>query len=260
MAKLKESTRKCLGNAVCFVVMFVCAAVTPFIAQPIAKLFDGVTMDWSQRGQLRDLFIQLFTCIFWGLEWLGIHLAYKKYKEKSAAVNVGFETPTALADAELAVADAKPQEKEKRFLPITNVLFLLLITVVCIFVLSVQIDFQVKPFYDLGEKISLAGLVVKGSILAGTIVKCVWPVLLLRYGLRFGEALLQACGVEKSAWLKWCIAGVLLLSYGVYDVLITANPFAWTYLLFYVAFTLVYYLMEKNEKKSFLLIFFIYIF
>ena len=259
MQKSNVVSKKTIENAIYFLVMFAAAAITPFIAKPLAKLFDGITMDWSERGQLREFFVQLITCLFWGLEWLALYYVNKKRKAAKTSNDVESEiSEQAEVLAEAAVADAAI--KKKRFLPMTNLVFLLGITVVCVFVLSAQIDFQVKPFYDIGEKISLSGLVVKGSILVGNIIKCIWTVLLLRYALRFATALTENTKLAQYSWVKWCITGALVFLYGVYDVLITANPFAWTYLLFYVAFTLVYYLMEKNEKKSFLLIFFIYIF
>ena len=79
-------------------------------------------------------------------------------------------------------------------------------------------------------------------------------------GVRIDGSVRSALNKENLKWLVWVGVGFLLLGFGVYDVLMSANPFAWTYLLFYVAFTAVYYFAERNNVKAFLLIFFIYIF
>ena len=251
-----------IENLIRYGVYFLLAVVTPFVAMLIAPFFDRFVIEWSQKGELREFYVQLFTCIFWGLEFLTGFLIGRKLKAKGIIVGREqlFPVKTEEQELEKEVAAADAKERSAKFLPMRNVIFLFLIVTACVLLISVQIDFQVKPFYDIGEKVSINGLLIKCSVIVGNVVKCIWITLLLKAGYGLMEAFVSALNKENLKWLVWVGVGFLLLGFGVYDVLMSANPFAWTYLLFYVAFTAVYYFAERNNVKAFLLIFFIYIF
>ncbi len=150
--------------------------------------------------------------------------------------------------------------QSKPVLPWRNVGSLLLITVACLLLISLQIDFQVKPFYELGDKITYSELINKGGEIVVNLVKCIWIVMMLRAALGIWQALLEFWDISHVRFLKWIGAGAMLVLFGIYDVCSTGNPFAWTYIAFYVAFTAIYYFTERSEVKTYLLTFFIYIF
>lgn len=273
-------TKEFQENVFFYALFFIFAAVTPFIAKPIAVLFDGWKLtQWAEEGGLRGLFEQVLTFIFWAIEYLILWLILNK-KQAGDKENVSSLSP---ALAEAATADATDKaakkkakkeralalnkrigfEKKSELLPIKNLAILTGIVAVCILILSMQIDFQVKPFYDIGEKVSTTGLAVKGSIILGNAIKCIWPTLLLKTAYKASSALMGSfttLSEKQSTLLTWLLTGAALLVYGVYDVLVTANPFAWTYLLFYVAFTFVYYFAKQDDVKACWLIILIYLF
>lgn len=273
-------TKEFQENVFFYALFFIFAAVTPFIAKPIAVLFDGWKLtQWAEEGGLRGLFEQVLTFIFWAIEYLILWLILNK-KQAGDKENVSSLSP---ALAEAATADATDKaakkkakkeralalnkrigfEKKSELLPIKNLAILTGIVAVCILILSMQIDFQVKPFYDIGEKVSTTGLAVKGSIILGNAIKCIWPTLLLKTAYKASSALMGSfttLSEKQSTLLTWLLTGAAVLVYGVYDVLVTANPFAWTYLLFYVAFTFVYYFAKQDDVKACWLIILIYLF
>lgn len=297
MQETKELTKSVVGvtgNFVRYVLYFLVLVLTPSIAKPIAKQFDWCALSWSEPGQLRVFFTSLFSVIILGIA-LAIVFSVENAFKKTVALKTTMLTgkqlkveaggQAAAVDAEVAVAQAQSaplskeerqqrakQRREKRkewwktnfqskpILPWRNVGTLLLITSACILLISVQIDFQVKPFYELGDKTTYSEMLNKGSELILNAVKCVWIVMLLRAALGLWESLLEFWEISHVRFLKWVGAGAMLVLFGIYDVCATGNPFAWTYIAFYVAFTAIYYFSERSEVKSYLLTLFIYIF
>ena len=260
---ITEAQKKIIiENLIRYGVYFLLAVATPFLAMLIAPLFDGWVIEWSQRGDLREFYTQVFTCIFWGVEFLAGFLIGRKLKSKGIIVGREHLFPVKDEPQELEreIAAADGEARNGKFLPMRNVIFLSLIVSACVLLISMQIDFQVKPFYDIGEKVSINGLLIKCSMIVCNVVKCIWITLLLKSGCSLMEAIVSALNKENLKWLVWVGAGILLFGFGIYDVVMSANPFAWTYLLFYIAFTAVYYFTERNNGKAYLLIFFIYIF
>ena len=222
--------------------------VTPFLALPVAKLFDWAVFEWSKNGELRDFYTYLFTALFWVLEGVGFYFLdkYVLQKKVTSAETTDGEPQEQSQD----VAEGKAQKKKEQapLLP-------------CILLISVQIGFEVKPFYELGEKTTRSEIMNKvGEILCNG-VKSALIVAFLRAGLALGQAIVKEDATEtQKTWLPWLVAGVLMLVFGLCDVLLTANPFAWTYMVFYVAFTAIYFFTERSVGKSYGLIFFLYIF
>ncbi len=154
----------------------------------------------------------------------------------------------------------KENVQDKPALPWKNVGALLLIVAACILLISGQIGFQVKPFYELGDKMTRSDILNKSGEIVANLVKCVWLVMMLRAALGVWQSLLEFWDISHVRYLKWVGAGAMLVAFGIYDVCATGNPFAWTYLAFYAAFTAIYYFSERNAVKSYLLIAFLYIF
>lgn len=279
MKKPKIFTAKFTENLARYAVYFVLVIVTPLLAKPMALLFN-----WVSYGQLRGFFTELFTAIFWLLEFAALIGTENALKKKFAAKTVAAEETVAstegseetaapeAAEAAEAVETAEAPKKKKRKkktkekkppappLPLKYVGILTAIVAACILLISAQIGFEVKPFYDIGEKVTGYELLEKIGVIVKNMVKCVWVLLFLKASLAMAEEGLKTYGKAEKKWLVWLIAGALLMLFGVYDVFVSRNPFWWTYLLFYVAFTAVYYFTEQGDVKSYLLIMFIYIF
>ena len=242
-------TGKFTENLFRYILYFLLVALTPFLAKPTATLFD-----WVSYGQLRVFFTELFTAIFWLLEFAALIVVENSLKKKLV--------PETESEAE----PSGERKKKKRVKPETPPLALWRvgaltgIVAVCILIISAQIRFEVKPFYDIGEKVTGYELLDKIGAIVRNAVKCVWITLFIKSAYAMSEELTPYIKAQGKPWIAWLIAGGLLMLFGVYDVLVWKNPFALTYLLFYVAFTAVYYFAEKRDVKTYLLILFIYIF
>ena len=279
MQKQSVFSKKGLLCVICYVCILAAAVVTPFLAALVAPLFDWCVLDWSENGQLRGFFTELFTAIFWVLEMIGGYFVFRRFGKdvETAAVGEGTVADTSAEDAEKVEQKSKEKQGIWRrvkasfdkmmanrapLLPMKNVGILLGITVFCILLVTLQIGLQVKPFYELGEKVTFSQIVDKGGEWIKNGVKCVWILLVLRLGLRFFSELSvwETLDEKRRAWLQWLGTGVLLLVFGAVDVIMAANEFTLVYLVFYVAFTAVYYFTKQSVVKSFLLILFIYFF
>lgn len=237
----KLFTKKMVENLIYYGLCLLAVGVTPFLAKPIAPLFD-----WAGYSLMRPFFVDVFTIIFWIGELVGLRYLKKKWnKEKEEFDETG--------------ATSKKKEKPP-LLPMRNVLILSAISVVCIFIASAQIGFKVKPIYEIGEKVTGYEIVNKLGMLGRNIVKCVWILLSLHALHEVASEMLISLPENKKKWLLPIVTGACLLLFWGLDILVFERFFMWTYLLFYVAFTAVYYLTERNTYKAVLLIILIYLF
>ena len=260
---------KIRDNAIVYGLIFLAVILTPFLAGQIAKIFDFAVLEWWKHGQLRVFYTEVITALLWVGEMIGFHYFAKFWKQKQAKksqAETAIETEQTQAQQEAAVTLAETPKKTKKektpLLPLTNMLAIFALCAACVLLLSAQIDFQVKVFYDLGERVVLSEIIDFGGITAKNIVKCIWIVLLLKASLQITESACEFSLMKDSAkkWTAWILAGLLLLVFGVYDVISSENKFAWTYLAFYAAFTAIYFLTNRAPVKSYLLIFFLYLF
>lgn len=270
MEEKKLLKSKIRDNAIVYGLIFLAVIFTPFLAGQIAKIFDFAVLEWWKHGQLRVFYTEVITALLWVGEMVGFHYFAKFWRKKQAAKKAqaenAVETEQTQAEREAAIAAAethkKPKKEKTPLLPLTNMIALFALCAACILLLSAQIGFQVKVFYDLGERVVLSEIIDFGGITAKNIVKCVWIVLLLKSSLAITESACEFSVMKDSAkkWAAWVLAGALLLVFGVYDVVSSQNKFAWTYLAFYAAFTAIYFLTNRAPVKSYLLIFFLYLF
>lgn len=282
MEKSAQTKKRFAANLLRYLVYFTLIVVSPIAAKPIAPLFD-----WAGYGQMRKAFEGLFTCIFWAAELIAIvlverHIKKNREKKLRAALGIdgsltktlqdGAELKPELYDAFRAWADAKPyeaelppkKEKGKKIrkakeapLPFWNVLLLTVISVACILLISVQTEFQVKPIYDIGEKVTGHQLLGKIGTLACNVIMCIWIVFFLSACYAMAESLTKGC---KEKWATWLVSGAFLMVFGAFDAFFRMEEFSLTYLLFYAVFTLVYCLTKRNGGKTFGLVLLIYIF
>ncbi len=261
MTKPKFMTTKFIRNAVRFVIYFLVLAVTPWIAKPFAPLFD-----WVGYSQLRGLFAEIFTVLFWGLEALGLYFLARKLSKKQTQTE---ETPTEATQEQEEPTAQKAKKEPLPPMPLKNLLILTGICVACVLLVSIVIGFKVKPFYDIGEKVTGHQLFCRVAMIARNALKCIWLVGMIRACKNMADEIMATSLQGKKEWLVWVIAGSILMLFGIYDIFTSVvsypmNGTQWllalTYFLFYIAFTAVHKFTEERAWKTYLLVMFIYLF
>ncbi len=247
MTKPKFATKKFNENALLFVVYFLAVAITPILAKPMALLFK-----WVAYNFLQGLFEEIFTVLFWGVEAIALQLIAKKRKGKSSK----------------EIGEDIAEEVLTPLLPMKNIWILTGICVVCVFLVSAVIGFQVKPFYDLGEKITGYDLWCKIGIIGRNLFKCMWIVAMLRAAKNMADEVVETLPNAKG-YLTWMVTGGILLLFGIFDIFTSVASYpmggtewllALVYFFFYAVFTAVHYFTQEHPVKSFFLIMFIYLF
>ena len=248
MSKPKFLTSRFIDCALRYAVYFLCVAVTPFLAKPISPLFD-----WAGYGLMRPLFVEIFTIIFWGLEWLAIHLVEKRRRKKNEVE----ELP-------------KKKRQINPPIPFKNLVTIMLLCVATIFAVSVAIDFKVKPIYDIGEKVTGYEIWNAVGMLGRNVFKCFWLLGMVLSCKGMADEVISSseklCGKK---YLAWILAGAVLMVFGVFDILTSVVSFPLTktegflalaYLLVYGTIAAVCALTENSRVKAFLLIVLVYMF
>ena len=130
--------------------------------------------------------------------------------------------------------------------------------------MSAQIDFHVKPFYDLGNNVQGYDLFNRISVITLNMVKCIWIVWVLNISREIAMEISTFGKNEadkRGIFFGICMG--LFFLFAVYDVLTSGFSLSVgvTYLvLFYPCFVVVDGLTKHQTGKSFLLILLIYIF
>ena len=161
-------------------------------------------------------------------------------------------------------AETPKKKREARpLIPMRNVAMIFAAICICILVISAQIDFQVKLFYDLGQGKGGYDLVNNISEVGKNVVKCIWIVWILRIARVIARdvSALPTKETDKKRFY-WAVYLAIVLLFALGDVLIAGMPFwfAVTYIcLFYPMFMAVDYLTEYSGVKSFFMIMLIYI-
>jgi hypothetical protein len=158
---------------------------------------------------------------------------------------------------------SKKASKMRPLIPMKNVFMIFVGICVCILVISAQIDFQVKLFYDIGQGKGGYDLVNNISVVGKNVVKCIWIVWLLRIARAIAEdvSLLRKKETEQKS-TYWAAYLAIVMLFALMDVLVSGMPFwfAITYmLLFYPMFMAMDYLTEYSGVKAFFMIMLIYI-
>lgn len=257
----RATKRKLIENAVRYAVYFLAVVLTPLIVGPMSNWFL-----WVGYGRLEPLFVNGFTGIAWLIEFIVILIVEEILKRKAANKPIKEEKQIALEELPLEASPVVEKKKKERTppLPLRNLFILTGLVVLCVLFISAQIDFKVKPFYELGEKVTGYELWNNVSGIGRNAIKCVWIVLMMRAALDFSDALFAGVANENHRKsIRWWGVLVAVFLFGLYDVLVSGMTlsFGLTYLfLFYPAFVAVYHLTEQRGVKAYLLIMFIYIF
>ncbi len=225
----KESNHIRKYNVVVYLTAFMAIIFTPYLAKIFTPLLDFVGY-----GAMRPFFDKLFTCILWIIEMvIMVTIFNKKFNIKIMS----------------------NQETIGQELTVKRMIIISATVVICILIISAQVGFQVKPFYDLGEKFNGYELTNNAGAFLRNIVKCAWIVMMLKAAQEFAEDIM---GKGRSIYI---MAGVILmLTLGVYDIITGMNNLTWTYFALNLIFGWIYLLTDRSMIKSYLLIMFIYLF
>ncbi|MBE5747224.1 MAG: hypothetical protein E7352_03495 [Clostridiales bacterium] len=242
--------KKLLINLARFALYMALILVTPYLA--------GFTSPWFIQisyNQLTPFFVKVVLTLLWLMEIGIIVLVERLIKRKKAKQQAGEQVA-------IKEPKSKKEKKEISVLPLKNVLIIVGIILACLVVVGLQIGLEVKPFYDMAQRVTSAYDYLNnvGPIILA-VAKCLWTVLIIKVALGMGEAVFGV--LESKAWkaiLTWGFATILLFSFGLYDIVSSESKYAWTYVLFYLLFPLLYWLTKKSDGKFYLIILFIYIF
>ncbi len=256
--------KKLWVNLARFAVYMALIIVTPFFADMTSPWFVQISYD-----QLTPFFVDIVLTLLWLIE-IGILVAIERsIQRKCANKNVVPQQETRVDKTDeredLRGKKTKKVKKEKKdisVLPLKNVLIIAGIILGCLIVVGLQIGLEVKPFYDMADRVTSAYAYLNnlGPIIMA-VAKCLWIILILKAALAMGEAVFGIIADKKvQTFLVWGFATLVLLIFGLYDILFFANKYALTYVLFYLLFPLLYALAQKSDGKYYLIILFIYIF
>ena len=271
------SKQRLKQNIIRYVGYFACMAITALFFRGIfhedSDLLFTQAMDLVGYGQMRPCFQNAFIMLFWGMEMAAFSITDKrKVWRKRREV---YETCQSMENTEQVENDGgRDALKEKNafifkkektpLLPMRNVIMLLALVAACILIMSAQIDFHVKPFYDLGNNVQGYDLFNRISVVTLNIVKCVWIVWILKISREIGleiSALAKKEGDKRALFFGICMA--LFFLFALYDVLtagISMSVGVTYFVLFYPCFVIVDFLTRHQTAKSYILIMLIYIF
>lgn len=239
--------KKLLVNVGRFVLYMVLILITPYFAKMTSPWFIRISYN-----QLTPFFVKLVLTLLWLIE-IGLIVLIERIIKRSAAKKAGIEK---------RAKGEKKERKEISVLPLKNLLAIVAIIIGCLVVVGVQIGLEVKPFYDMAQKVTSAYDYINniGPIIMA-LAKCLWIIMILKAALGMGEAVFGV--MENKAWRTfwiWLWATLVLFVFGIYDIFSSESKYALTYVLFYALFPLLYALTKKSDGKFYLIILFIYIF
>ncbi len=254
---------------------FLAVAVTPVLANAASLLVRG----FLYAEELRPLFYEALTMIFWGIEALVFRFVRKKVEKRKGIGEAPIEEGSVerlLVDdgiVEIAVVEGKRKKKKKREpkppMPIKNFWILTGICAACVLLASAVIGFQVKPFYDLGKKFTGVQMFCRIGTLVKNGVKCIWTVGILAAAKGIAETVFEGDTSAQKKYFVWLTWSGIFLCFGLFDIFtsvisypidLTEIGLAAVYFLFYLVFPIVYTLAEESKVKSFFLILLIYLF
>ncbi len=251
MTKPKFLTDKFIESAVRFLVYFLAVALTPFLARPTAHIWD-----WVAYGALHRLFTEIHTVFFWLFETIAFHYIGKALAHKGRLPSAKEEKPAPSGDP------WKP-------MPRKNLWILTGITVGCVLLVSAIIGFKVKPFYDLGEKVTGYDIWCTVGTIGKNAFQCMWAFAMFLNGLRMADEIVRGYALSQKPWLRLLIGGGFLMIFGLFDIFtaVISYPLGWrsallgvAYAAIYAVYPVIYYYAEECRLKSYLLMAFIYLF
>lgn len=225
--------------ALIFVLSFLLLVLGRILARLISPCFDSLNY-----GQMTLFFMEVTTCLIWSVCLVVLTtLVYRRY-----GVFLMSNPAT------------KGKELENR-----NLIAVILIVAAGILIISAQIGFQVKPFYDMGVKFTGYQLMENVGGLLRNIIKCIWMVLMMECTQQIGEHFVQKKKDDDPEHKIFSIQNipwggiVLMLTIGIYDLVCGMTTLKITYLLLNLVYGVIYLCTHKSISKTYICILLIYI-
>ena len=271
------SKQRLLQNIKRYAGYFACMALTALFFRGIfhedSELRFTQAMDLIGYGQMRPCIQNVFIMLFWSMEMAAFYITdkrkiWRKRREVYESCQSVENTEQSQNDGGRVALKEKSafifQKEKAPLLPMRNVVMLLALVAACILIMSAQIDFHVKPFYDLGNNVQGYDLFNRMSNVTLNIVKSVWIVWILHASREIALEIsaLAKKETDKRAVFLGVYMGLFLL-FALYDVLtsgVSLSVGVTYFVLFYPCFVLVDALTKGQTAKSYILIMLIYIF
>lgn len=225
--KENKKNKEFFLNLVAFFLICACYIVTPYFAKIFERFYPTIGYGGMEVG-----YYELSVALLYILE---IVVCTKVFKMKFA-----FDL-------------FKENEKSKQVLNARTMIILEAIVFASILIISYQIDFQIKPIYDMGIKITGYLLIKILFDWLRIAVKCLMMVMLIHLGQNAIESLVP----PKKIQIPY--GGIILmLTLGLFDFVVLNAPLRVTYLILNLVFGIIYLLTKRNIKKTYFLTFVIY--
>lgn len=145
------------------------------------------------------------------------------------------------------------EKKDKEYLPIKNMIFLSLLTIIPILLVSGLIGWNFKPIYDLGAHFTGMQLAHHLVYLLSSVFKLLLVYIIIRVS---HEALVNL--FPKYDYIPY---GALFafLTFGLYELILGVHYLPIVYLLLPFVMFYIYYFSNKTFSKSFILMVLIYL-
>lgn len=200
---------------------------TPYPAKLMSLLFSDLGY-----GAMTPMFSELFCALLWAVEIFFL----KKFISKRV-------------DNDIFIT----KSEAKGPLPLPRLLILTAITVICVILISAQINWQVKLFYDVGSNTTGYGLMKSGGEIVKNAVKCLWMVFLIS----IGQSLFENFSTKTSVPAGGII---LMLTLGALDLASGITLLKLTYVFLYAVFGWIFLITNKNVLKTYFYTWFIFVF
>ena len=221
-----EKVLSCKLSVVLFVVSWVILTGCYFLSKLTAPYFDSINY-----GQNTKFFVGIVLCVSWAATLvIMVLVVYAKF-----GINL------------LTNPDTIGRELETK-----NLLIVIGLVMVSIFVISAQIGFEVKPFYDLGVKFTGYELMAKIAVILCNVIKCAWVVIMMEMVEDFMSHFNKKEIVPYGGI-------VLMLTAGLFDVAFSLVTLPVTYVLLYLVYGLIFRITHESVSKTFLCVVLIYI-
>ena len=222
-----QSTRnRLLEGAVNYIFPLIMISLLPILVQPLADKWGYINY-----SSISDLMSGCILAVLWTLS-LVLFLIFSRRMQKKGIFTVFEGTDELISTRSLLAASA--------------ILFCMILLI------SIRIDFKVKLFYDLGEKITGYDIFNRLGDFLKRAFRCAFIPLVCR-----GAYLLS--NTIKNRYIRFALYIVLVLAYGIFEILYDHVAFPVIYGIFYISFAVLFLLMRKNYAKTMTLSLLIYL-
>ena len=222
---MKLDNKKASIKYFCFAAIILACVYSNVLSQYFVPLFDNI-----YYGNLTNLFIAIANAAIWGFEIILLVIIAKKLK-------VHFFT----------------EEENKGELKFWKVITLFALAIIPMLIISVVIGWKVKIVYDLGERVTIMGLLCNACEMLAYAVRMVLMIMFI--------ACVQK-GFERVIKTKFIIpygAIFAILTFGLIDFIFFPAQFAVFYLIMSALYGVIYVVADKKFALSWLICYLIYL-